>query len=191
MDLESKLSEDIVDFIQQALRTVALEYSASLFFVSTLSPITIENLRSYCLHRLFNTESSSHFTGDIFPFHSKPNVLQKELFLIPSGWDSVGKIQLLREAYTCETYLAPDAIISNLLITDFMNLVPPPALKKDVIERITLPENEQDFLAKQANVMNTIAEPSTPIVDSKKIHPKMDHPEDVSQKIARLLVSLN
>lgn len=70
-----------------------------------------ENLRSYLLHRLYAVTSprkpSSPTEGRTFnstvssrfPFARKANVLDRETLLVPTGWDSSGKIKVVRDGF--------------------------------------------------------------------------------------------
>ncbi|KAI9023669.1 dynein light intermediate chain-domain-containing protein [Phycomyces nitens] len=89
--------EEQFDFIQQTLRCVCMKYGASLFYTSTLQPYTFHNLRQYLLHRLLAT------TTKTFPFTIKAQVVERDAVLVPSGWDSWGKLRVLREGFDCES----------------------------------------------------------------------------------------
>ncbi|WWC90205.1 uncharacterized protein L201_005138 [Kwoniella dendrophila CBS 6074] len=104
--------EERTDWIQQVLRTICLAYGASLFYTAPTQPITYTLLRSHLLHRLFTlppslspntittTESSTqHVASTRFPFPHRANVLDRDAVMVPSGWDSWGKINVLREGF--------------------------------------------------------------------------------------------
>lgn len=90
---------------------------AALFYTARSKPESIEVLRSYILHRLFipttsssnptNTTSSSNLTptktGPTFSFPHKASTIEREVLLVPSGWDSFGKINALREGFDCKS----------------------------------------------------------------------------------------
>lgn len=69
---------------------------AALFYTSTLHPYTYHNLREYILHRVLTTSTKP------YPFHIKAQVIERDTVLVPSGWDSWGKIKILREGFDCE-----------------------------------------------------------------------------------------
>jgi dynein light intermediate chain 1 len=69
---------------------------AALFYSSTLHPYTFHNLREYILHRVLNTPSKP------YPFRLKAQVIERDTVLVPSGWDSWGKIRILREGFDCD-----------------------------------------------------------------------------------------
>ncbi|KAI9319808.1 dynein light intermediate chain-domain-containing protein [Dichotomocladium elegans] len=88
--------EEQFDYIQQTLRTVFMKYGAALFYTSTLHPYTFHHLRQYILHRLLTTSTKS------FPFNLKAQVIERDSVIVPAGWDSWGKIRVLREGFDCE-----------------------------------------------------------------------------------------
>ena len=69
---------------------------AALFYTSTLQPYTFHNLRQYILHRLLATSSKT------YPFQLKAQVVERDSVLVPAGWDSWGKLRVLREGFDCE-----------------------------------------------------------------------------------------
>ncbi|BEJ13610.1 hypothetical protein CspHIS471_0307840 [Cutaneotrichosporon sp. HIS471] len=90
--------EERTDWIQQVLRTVCLAYGAALFYTAPTQPQTYTLLREYLFHRLY---SSSQVEGapQRFPFPHRANVLDRDAVMVPSGWDSWGKITILREPF--------------------------------------------------------------------------------------------
>ncbi|KAI7898319.1 dynein light intermediate chain-domain-containing protein [Cokeromyces recurvatus] len=84
------------DFIQQNLRCICMKFGAALFYTSTLQPYTFHNLRQYILHRLLTSPSKT------YPFKLKAQVVERDSVLVPAGWDSWGKIRVLREGFDCE-----------------------------------------------------------------------------------------
>jgi len=88
--------EEQFDFIQQTLRTVCMKYGAALFYTSTLHPHTFHNLRQYILHRLLTVPTKP------YAFRSRAMVVERDTVLVPAGWDSWGKIRVLREGFDCE-----------------------------------------------------------------------------------------
>lgn len=64
-------------------------------------------LRAYVLHRLFAQPSSTSSSGSAaasrtFAFPHRANVVDKDKVMVPSGWDSWGKIKVLRERFDPE-----------------------------------------------------------------------------------------
>ncbi|KAL0093364.1 dynein light intermediate chain-domain-containing protein [Phycomyces blakesleeanus] len=88
--------EDQFDFIQQTLRCICMKYGAALVYTSTLYPHTFHNLRQYILHRLLTRSTKT------FPFSLKAQVVERDSVFVPSGWDSWGKIRILKEGFDCE-----------------------------------------------------------------------------------------
>jgi dynein light intermediate chain 1 len=85
---------------------------AALFYTTPTQPATYTRLRQYLLHRLHTIppplnppETSSiattpHITERTrFPFSHRANVLDRDAVMVPSGWDSWGKINVLREGF--------------------------------------------------------------------------------------------
>jgi dynein light intermediate chain 1 len=86
---------------------------ASLFYTAPTQPTTYTLLRSYLLHRLYSIPPpltsdnsaaqsipipTSHASAR-FPFPHRANVLDGDAVMVPSGWDSWGKINVLREGF--------------------------------------------------------------------------------------------
>ncbi|KAL7410620.1 hypothetical protein BDY24DRAFT_170473 [Mrakia frigida] len=117
--------EERTDWIGQVLRLVGLMHGASLFYTSLANPSTFSLLRTYLLHRIFspppppilsssNNPSSPTTSTSLapipsisssstrFPFPHRANVLDRDQVLVPSGWDSWGKIMVLREGFEPE-----------------------------------------------------------------------------------------
>jgi dynein light intermediate chain 1, cytosolic len=115
----------VFDFIQQSLRTVAMEFGGALFYVSTLRPDTIVQLRSYILYRLFYVKDHS-ISSNHFQFAGKPQALERERILIPSGWDSIGKIKITKESFPCDAYLDAENNISPFLVQDYQSVIDRP-----------------------------------------------------------------
>ncbi|ORX35111.1 dynein light intermediate chain-domain-containing protein [Kockovaella imperatae] len=100
--------EERTDWIQQVLRTICLAYGAALFYTAPTQPQTYTNLRRYLLHRLYTIPPPLNPTSDTplptasssrFPFSHRANVLDRDAIMVPTGWDSWGKINVLREGF--------------------------------------------------------------------------------------------
>ncbi|WWC67332.1 uncharacterized protein I206_101240 [Kwoniella pini CBS 10737] len=104
--------EERIDWIQQVLRTICLAYGASLFYTAPTQPTTYKLLRSYLLHRLYtippplgatatttSADQTLHTALARFPFPHRANVLDRDAVMLPSGWDTWGKINVLREGF--------------------------------------------------------------------------------------------
>ncbi|GAA5910638.1 uncharacterized protein JCM6883_003238 [Sporobolomyces salmoneus] len=122
LEREREFTEEQFDYIQQTLRTICLRYGASLFYTSQTIPTSFVKLRQYILHRLFSSSSSSSSSTtaattsnqptsittnktttrgfDQFPYRA--NVIDRDQTLVPTGWDSWGKIKILRESFNPE-----------------------------------------------------------------------------------------
>ena len=76
---------------------------ASLHFVSQAIPATMARLRTYILHRLYTDIPSSSSAPDAifrsYPFPHRANAIDRDSLLIPAGWDSYGKIKVLRDGF--------------------------------------------------------------------------------------------
>lgn len=80
---------------------------AALFY-TTQQPATLAALRHYALHLLFMQPTSATSEGTLgrnpFPQSSKPNTLDRDRIFVPAGWDSWGKIQILRDNFEYKTW---------------------------------------------------------------------------------------
>ncbi|KAE8267926.1 hypothetical protein A4X09_0g4418 [Tilletia walkeri] len=130
LERDRDFKEEQFDYIQQVLRTVCLKYGAALFYTSHTRPQSFDILRSYVLHRLFppapttgagagSAEANVSRPGDdggagttgvsggaaaiSFPFnHRAATLAERETLLVPTGWDTWGKINALREGFDCK-----------------------------------------------------------------------------------------
>ncbi|KAL1918526.1 uncharacterized protein VTP21DRAFT_3186 [Calcarisporiella thermophila] len=108
LERELDYKDDEFDFIQQTLRTVCLKYGAALFYTSNRKPETYSTLRNYIIHRhlytsLSNTSAvSSAGVKPPYAFTSRARVVEREVIIVPAGWDSWNKINVLREGYDCD-----------------------------------------------------------------------------------------
>ena len=85
---------------------------AGLFYTTPL-PQTLQILRQYALHMLFAPPAPSPAmsgneapapTRNPFPFPHKPNTLDRDRIVIPAGWDSWGKISVLRDGFDAKAW---------------------------------------------------------------------------------------
>lgn len=123
--------EERTDGVMQILRTICLKCmsflvihlscwfkrcfvdGASLFYTTPL-PNTLQVLRQYALHLLFVPPAPSPGMNpggeapapvrNPFPFQHKPNTLDRDHIVIPAGWDSWGKIAVLREGFDAKAW---------------------------------------------------------------------------------------
>jgi hypothetical protein len=79
---------------------------------TTPLPATLQVLRQHALHLLFmppapspgmTTEVQAPIRN-IFPFTHKPNTLDRDHILVPAGWDSWGKIGVLRDGFDAKSW---------------------------------------------------------------------------------------
>jgi dynein light intermediate chain 1 len=119
--------EERTDWVQQVLRTLCMSCElkdevllqsdthyrsdgASLFYTASTQPQTYNLLRQYLLHRFYSVPPPLHpdTTGTApvptqhssrFPFPYRANVLDRDAVMVPAGWDSWGKIGVLRDGF--------------------------------------------------------------------------------------------
>ncbi|KAF9164190.1 hypothetical protein BGX21_010048 [Mortierella sp. AD011] len=104
LEREMDYKEETFDYIQQSLRTICLKYGASLFYTSIHHPHTCADLRQYLLHRLLtpSTLNNPQQQPSTFPFRLRAQVVERDQVMVPAGWDSIGKIKVLRNGFDCE-----------------------------------------------------------------------------------------
>src|SRR5205809_948339 len=78
---------------------------AALFYTTIRQEQTFINLRQYILHRLLGTKASSGDTKATYAFNKKAHVVDRDNVMVPSGWDSWGKIRVSKEGFDCEGLL--------------------------------------------------------------------------------------
>ncbi|KAF7332396.1 Cytoplasmic dynein 1 light intermediate chain 1 [Mycena kentingensis (nom. inval.)] len=158
--------EERTDSIMQILRTICLKYGAGLFY-TTQHPATLQVLRQYALHMLFIPPAPSPAVAsgaeapapirNPFPFTHKPNYLDRDHIVIPSGWDSWGKITVMREEFDARSWgdawerdleADKDAIPTDGARTLFSALVPDQSARPPQPPQFNSPMPEQVFLAK-------------------------------------------
>ncbi|KAJ6515451.1 dynein light intermediate chain-domain-containing protein [Mycena sanguinolenta] len=151
--------------IMQVLRTICLKYGAGLFY-TTPHPTTLLTLRQYALHMLFLPPAPSPAVAsgaeppapvrNPFPFTQKPNYLDRDRIVVPAGWDSWGKITIMREEFEARTWgeaWERDLDADGEVLTDgakalFSTLVPDQGVKPPALPPLNNPTPEQAFLAK-------------------------------------------
>lgn len=75
-------------------------------------PPVLQVLRQYALHLLFAPPAPTPgLTTDgvapvrnSFPFQYKPNTLDRDRIVVPAGWDSWGKIAVLRDGFDAKAW---------------------------------------------------------------------------------------
>ncbi|KAI9574289.1 dynein light intermediate chain-domain-containing protein [Boletus coccyginus] len=158
--------EEQTDGVMQVLRTICLKYGAALFY-TTPQPSTLNVLRQYTLHVLFTppapspgvatgTEASAPIRNP-FLFHHRPNTLDRDRIVVPAGWDSWGKIGVLREGFEARVWgEAWDTDLADASGTEdaggakrmYRALVPDQGAKPPPLPPFNAPMAEQAFLAK-------------------------------------------
>lgn len=160
--------EEQTDGIMQVLRVICLKYGAALFY-TTQNPATLHHLRQYLLHMLFVPPAPLGITSgepiaphrNPFPFSEKPNTLDRDRIIVPIGWDSWGKIAVLREGFDAKTWneawdndLEAGANVSDVKGSEpsaqalYADLVPDRGVKPQSLPPFNEPMPEQAFLAK-------------------------------------------
>lgn len=97
-----------------APRYTQLESDGAALFYTTPQPSTLSVLRQYALHLLFmppapslgvtaGTEAPAPIRNP-FVFHHRPNTLDRDRIVVPAGWDSWGKIGVLREGFEARVW---------------------------------------------------------------------------------------
>ncbi|KAJ7126401.1 dynein light intermediate chain-domain-containing protein [Mycena crocata] len=157
--------EERTDGVMQVLRTICLKYGAGLFY-TTQHSATLQTLRQYALHMLFIPPAPSPAVAsgaeaptpvrNPFPFTQKPNYLDRDRIIVPAGWDSWGKITIMREEFEARTWSeawdrdldAEDGQPGDGAIALFSALVPDQGTKPPPLPPFNNPTPEQAFLAK-------------------------------------------
>ena len=95
------------------VRSLMIRVDGAALFYTTQQPQTLSVLRQYALHLLFTPPAPSpSFSGnDVpaparnpFPFPHRPNTLDRDRVLVPAGWDSWGKITVLRDGFDAKAW---------------------------------------------------------------------------------------
>ncbi|RHZ89821.1 hypothetical protein Glove_9g161 [Diversispora epigaea] len=170
LEREKDYKEEQFDFIQQSLRTICLKYGAALFYTTTRQPKTFINLRKYILHRLLGTKASHSDTKSSYAFNIEPTFVERDTVLVPAGWDSWGKIGVLREGFDCNGLLRGwdldvtgkaeqlegenghvDEIFSAQKV--FEDVVKHVESEKPLVPTIIIAEDEQEFFARHVETL--------------------------------------
>lgn len=102
LERQRNFKEEQLDYIQQVLRTVSLKYGAALFYTAQSRSQSYDILREYLLHRMF-ASNRHHSATSAFLFRHRASTVERDVLIVPSGWDSFGKIRALREGFDCES----------------------------------------------------------------------------------------
>jgi len=79
---ERKRFEEDSEFIVKHIRNLALTYGATTIYTSTKQNINLSVLYEYILHRIYK-----------FDLQHKPNIMDKDSYFIPSGYDSLSTLK--------------------------------------------------------------------------------------------------
>ncbi|RKP13471.1 dynein light intermediate chain-domain-containing protein, partial [Piptocephalis cylindrospora] len=155
LEREQDYRDEQFDHIQQSLRTLCLAYGASLFHTTTHRPRTFAMLRAYLLHRLLG------------PGSALVKVVERETVAVPSGWDTWGKIGILREGFQCRETL--DGWEFDLVEEDrghgsgvegglrqlYEQAIRDSSVgvRRDAKKEVIIAESEQDFLIRQQEAL--------------------------------------
>lgn len=84
--------EEEFDFILQFMRSILLKHGASLIYTTPFLANSLQSLihSSLGIHSLLKRQSLKH------------NVIDRDKILVPSNWDSWGKIRIIREGFDME-----------------------------------------------------------------------------------------
>ncbi|EJD53972.1 DLIC-domain-containing protein [Auricularia subglabra TFB-10046 SS5] len=163
--------EERTDAVMQVLRTICLKYGAGLFY-TTQQPTTLQTLRQYALHLLFAPPAPSLGAGaggepvaptrNSFPFTHRPNTLDRDRILVPAGWDSWGKIAVLRDGFEAVRWgdaweldldaLEPPPTGAAAMFRDIVG--PDRSAKPPPLPELIQPTPEQQFLAKHYEALS-------------------------------------
>ncbi|KAK9680467.1 hypothetical protein K7432_015925, partial [Basidiobolus ranarum] len=203
---EMDYKEEQFDFIQQTLRTLCLKYGAALFYTSAHRQDTLASLRRYILHRLLGvpSDNSNTLVHTTFPFNTRAQVVERDLVIVPSGWDSWGKIKVLRDGFDCE--LVSKGFEKDLHVEendpDYVDIVGAQAYFESFIKHQStadqamvlnppiIAEDEQAFLERHYEVLQRTAEPSGPAAGlplANPSYPSSSNSDDVAARLARLV----
>ncbi|KAI3629861.1 hypothetical protein MIR68_011296 [Amoeboaphelidium protococcarum] len=99
-EFEDAYGSDMVDFVQQALRVLALQFGCTLFFTNTLKSEKVRGCLQYLLQNV--DLDALQYSKDN---QVEPEVVDRDSLFVPAGWDSIGKILVLNEQFDYEKFL--------------------------------------------------------------------------------------
>ncbi|PGH05949.1 hypothetical protein AJ80_08261 [Polytolypa hystricis UAMH7299] len=93
LEKEQGWREEEFDFVLQFMRTILLKHGASLIYTTPFLANSLRGLihASLGIHSLLKRQSLKH------------NVIDRDKILVPSNWDSWGKIRIIREGFDIES----------------------------------------------------------------------------------------
>ncbi|EMR11748.1 hypothetical protein PNEG_00181 [Pneumocystis murina B123] len=98
IEKDELLKDEHFDFIQQFLRTILMKHGGALYYTSDLYPNTLNNL-------LYSILDCFSFSPQIYMDVNSPpkaNVIDGNQIFVPPGWDSWGKIRIIRDGFDVE-----------------------------------------------------------------------------------------
>lgn len=102
LEKERGYRESHFDFILQYLRTILLKHGAGLIYTMPSQPGQLQPLIHTILGISSGLSSSRMTAKDKAERGLKHNVVDRERVMVPPGWDSWGKIRVLREGFDVE-----------------------------------------------------------------------------------------
>ncbi|WFD27098.1 hypothetical protein MNAN1_002094 [Malassezia nana] len=99
---EQRMTEAQWDYVEQALRTVALRFGAAVFATTQSRASSYDAVRAFIRHRLY---ADADLAGVSIPaWESEPVTADLPHLLIPAGWDSWAKIEAVHESFSCASW---------------------------------------------------------------------------------------
>ncbi|KAI3629498.1 hypothetical protein MIR68_012513 [Amoeboaphelidium protococcarum] len=99
-EFEDAYGSDMVDFVQQALRVLALQFNCTLFFTNTFKSEKVRGCLQFLVQNI-ELDALQYSTDN----QVEPEVVDRDSLFVPSGWDSMGKILVLNEQFEYEKFL--------------------------------------------------------------------------------------
>lgn len=170
------LKDEHFDFIQQFLRTILMKHGGALYYTSNLYPNTLNNL-------LYSILDCFSFSPQIYMDINSPpkaNVIDRDQIFVPPGWDSWGKIRIIREGFDVagiaqawHADLDPDTdkkqtfdainIFEEVIVNQKKNNV----FNVSEIDELVTAMPFQEFLSNQLNIIDTKPQTQENAVKSK------------------------
>eukprot|EP01087_Luapelamoeba_hula_P005014 TRINITY_DN1510_c2_g1_i1.p1 TRINITY_DN1510_c2_g1~~TRINITY_DN1510_c2_g1_i1.p1 ORF type:complete len:542 (+),score=137.95 TRINITY_DN1510_c2_g1_i1:182-1807(+) len=144
LEKEYSYKDDTFVYIQQYLRRVCLKYGAALLYASAKRNSNCDILKSYLLHQLYG-----------FEFSASAQLVDKDTIFVPSGWDSLPKIEIeFSNQKVCSDADLP-----------FSEVIKRPAIlqqHKSIYEAEVVAEDDQDFLSNKLKLIEKAEQQQTP-----------------------------
>lgn len=120
---EKKKYEENSDFILKHIRKQAIEYGATIIYTSGKTSCNLPILYDYLCHTLFN-----------FDLKHKPNLIDKEAYFVPSGYDNL-TLLTSNDLQGCLDFI-------------YKERIPPEKARTVLVEEEVICEDTYTFLAK-------------------------------------------